>query len=58
MENVRYQIREFFDSRGHLSVSDALLTYDDRIVIPASMRDEILECIHTGYIIVIIARLH
>ena len=49
MEDVPYQIREFFDSPGHLSVSDALLTYDDRIVIPASMREEILERIHTGH---------
>ena len=24
MEDVPYQIREFFDSRGHLSISDAL----------------------------------
>ena len=35
------QIREFFDSRGHLSMSNGLLTYDDRIVIPADMREEI-----------------
>ena len=35
------QIREFFDSRGHLSMSNDLLTYDDRIVIPADMREEI-----------------
>ena len=49
VEDVPYQIREFFDSRGHLSVSDALLTYDDRIVIPASMREELLERIHTGH---------
>ena len=41
MEEVRLQIREFFDSRGHLSMSNGLLTYDDRIVIPADMREEI-----------------
>ena len=35
------QIREFFDSRGHLSMSNGFLTYDDRIVIPADMREEI-----------------
>ena len=35
------QIREFFDSRGHLSMSNGLFTYDDRIVIPADMREEI-----------------
>ena len=41
MEEVPLQIREFFDSRGHLSMSNGLLTYDDRIVIPADMREEI-----------------
>ena len=35
-------IREFFDSRGHLSMSNGLLTYDDRIVIPADTREDIL----------------
>ena len=49
VENVPFQIREFFDSRGHLSMSNGLLTYDDRIVIPADMREEILERIHTGH---------
>ena len=49
MEEVPLQIREFFDSRGHLSMSNGLLTYDDRIVIPADMREEILERIHTGH---------
>ena len=41
VEKVPFQIREFFDSRGHLSMSNGLLTYDDRIVIPADMREEI-----------------
>ena len=49
MEDVPYLFREFFDLRGHLSASDALLTYDDRIVIPASMREEMVERIHTGH---------
>ena len=48
MEDIPYQIREFFDSRGHLSISNALLPYDDCIVILASMREEILEHIYTG----------
>ena len=47
LANVPLQIREFF--RGHLSVSNGLLTYDDRVVVPADMREEILERIHTGH---------
>ena len=49
VQKVPLQIREFFDSTGHLSMSNGLLTYDDRIVIPADMRGEVLECIHTGH---------
>ena len=49
VEEVPLQVREFFDSRGHLSVSDGLPTYDGRIVIPTAMREEILERIHTGH---------
>ena len=46
---VPLQIRGFFDSRGHLSMSNGLLTDNDRIVISADMREEILERIHTGH---------
>ena len=49
MEEVPLQVLEFFDSRGHLSITDCLLTYDDRIVIPTDMREEMLERIHTGH---------
>ena len=49
VEEVPLQVREFFDSREHLSISDGLLTYDDCIVIPTDMREEILERIHTGH---------
>ena len=48
-EAVQLQIREFFYSREHLSISNGLLTYDDRIVIPTEMREGILELIHTGH---------
>ncbi|CAH3038561.1 unnamed protein product [Pocillopora meandrina] len=33
VEEVPLQIREFIDARGHLSIGNGLLTYDDRIVI-------------------------
>ena len=46
---VPLQIRELFDAPGHLSISSDLLTYDDRIVIPVVMREEILERIHAGH---------
>ena len=49
VEKVPLEIREFFDSRGHLSMSNGLLTYDDRIVIPADMTEEILDDIHRGH---------
>ena len=49
IEEVPLQIREFFWARGHLSASNGFLTYDDRIVIPAEMRDDILGHIHLGH---------
>ena len=46
VEDVPLQIREFFYSRKHLLISNGLLTYDDRIVIPAEMTGEILAGAH------------
>ena len=40
---VTLQTREFFDARGHLSISSGLLTYDDCTVIPVVMIEEILD---------------
>ena len=40
----------YWESRGHLAVVDDLLMYDDRLVIPRSMRLQILDCIHTGHL--------
>ena len=47
VEDVPLQIREFFYSRKHLSISNGLLTYDDRIVISAEMTGEILAGAHS-----------
>ena len=49
VEEVPLHVWEFFESRGHLSISEGLLTYDNRIVIPGDLRREILERIHTGH---------
>jgi len=39
----------YWESRGHLSVVDYLLMYDDRLVIPRGKRLQTLDCIHTGH---------
>ena len=41
---------QYWDHRGHLTVVDGLLIYDDRIVIPRSLRLEILDRIHEGHL--------
>ena len=43
-------IRPYWESRSHLTIVDHLLLYDDRIVVPRSMRLQILDCIHTGHL--------
>ena len=40
----------YWEKRSHFSVVDDLLLYDERIVIPRSLRLEILNCIHTGHL--------
>ena len=42
-------LRCYYTERAYLSHSDGLLLYCDRIVIPASMRTDILNCIHEGH---------
>ncbi len=42
-------VRELFFNRMHLSVSEGLLLYDSRIVIPDNMKAEILNSIHHGH---------
>ena len=43
-------LRPYWEKRSHFSVVDDLLLCDERIVIPRSMRLDILNCIHTGHL--------
>ena len=43
-------LRPYWENRSHLTIIDDLLLYDNRILIPRSMRLQILECIHTGHL--------
>ena len=45
-QDVKLAARDFFAIRGVLSVCNRLLAKGDRIVIPYTMRKEILERIH------------
>ena len=40
----------YWENRTHFSIVDDLLLCDERLVIPKSMRPEILKCIHTGHL--------
>ena len=48
-QDVKLAAREFFGVRNELSIHDRLLLRGDRIVIPFSMRNEMLERIHDGH---------
>ena len=47
-EDVQQAARDFFIIRGELSLHDGLLVKGDRIVVPFSLRKQILERIHEG----------
>ena len=40
----------YWENRTHFSIVDDLLLCDERLVIPKSMRPEILKCIQTGHL--------
>ena len=39
----------YFGARGHLSIHDGLITYDDRLIIPRCLRADVLQKIHEGH---------
>ena len=43
-------LRPYWENRAHLTIVDDLLLCDERIVIPRSMRLDVLDRIHTGHL--------
>ena len=43
------ELCRYFTVKDHLSIADNLLLYGNRIIIPYSMRDEILRKVHAGH---------
>ena len=48
-QDVPIGLRPLYEARNHLSIAEEVLVYDDRIVVPKSMREEILDRIHDGH---------
>ena len=48
-KDVPEQLRPYYAVRGDLSVADGKIIYHNRLVIPATLQSEILECIHDGH---------
>ncbi|KAJ8412720.1 hypothetical protein AAFF_G00116710 [Aldrovandia affinis] len=48
-KHVPYQLKGCSAARAALSAEDGLLLYGDRIAIPASLWEEVLEQIHRGH---------
>ena len=48
-KDVPQNIQQFFQLRHHLSVSNNLLLYDDRIYVPGSLQADVLSRLHDGH---------
>ena len=48
-QEVPSSLERFHSIRDHLSVSDGLLLYDDRIYVPKILQDNVLDRIHDGH---------
>jgi len=42
-------LRDFFQFRDDLSVTDGVILYKDRIVIPPLLRNEVLDALHAAH---------
>ena len=49
VSNVPISLREYWKVRHNLCCADNLIFMNNRIVIPSTMRQEILKCIHEGH---------
>ncbi|XP_060723274.1 uncharacterized protein K02A2.6-like [Tachysurus vachellii] len=47
--NVPQTLKSYYSARHHLSVFQDLVLYDDRIIIPQTMRSDILQRLHSGH---------
>lgn len=49
-KSIKMEIRPYFTARSELSVWNGILMYRDRIVIPDSLRPEVVSDIHSGHL--------
>jgi hypothetical protein len=42
-------LREYFSFREHLSTTDGVILYKDRIMVPPALRDEVLRALHSAH---------
>ena len=42
-------LKSYYENLAHLAIINDLLIYDDRIVIPTTMRLEMLDIVHSGH---------
>jgi hypothetical protein len=48
-KNLREDVQEFWEVRHHLSISDGVLLYKDRIVIPGPLRHLVVHNLHSAH---------
>ena len=48
--DVPSSLRQLFNIRSQLSVTDGLLTVGDRVFIPSRLRADVLDCLHEGHL--------